>query len=75
MMNDTYTVGSWGSIGQGCPMEFRVKDDAAELLIGGLSGCLELTFDIESLRELVKLGGEALMQMDARPPENCAGSA
>lgn len=75
MMNDTYTVGSWGSIGQGCPMEFRVKGDAVELLIGGLSGCLELTFDPGSLRELVKLGSEALAQMDARPPENCARSA
>lgn len=74
MMNDTYTVGLWGSIGQGCPMEFRVKGDIAELLIGGLSGRLELVFDAGSLRELVKLGNDALVQMNARTPENCPRS-
>jgi hypothetical protein len=72
MMNDTYTVGSWGSIGQDCPLEFRVKDDAAELLVGGLSGLLDLTFDVGSLRKLVKLGSEALAQMDAELPGDCA---
>ncbi len=75
MMNNTCTVGSWGSIAQGCPMEFRVKGDVAELLIGGVSGYLEIAFDAGSLRELVKLGSGALMQMDARSPGNCPRSA
>ncbi|MGH3699429.1 MAG: hypothetical protein ACRDQY_08155 [Pseudonocardiaceae bacterium] len=72
MMDDTYTVGSWGSIGQSCPIEFRVEGDAADLLFGGLSGYLNLTFDVGSLRKLVKLGSEALAQMDAELPEDCA---
>jgi hypothetical protein len=66
-MSANLKVSSWVGIRQGCPIRYRVNaSDDVEFAVGGIRECFEFVFDAEALREFLRLGAEALQEMEAR---------
>ena len=61
------TVSSWVAIQDGCPISYDVLGSGvAHVWCGSPTDGFELQIDSEALRELVRLGADALREMDAR---------
>lgn len=61
------SVSSWVAIREGCPISYEVLGSGtAHVLCGDPADAFEFEVDAEALRELVRLGAEALHEMDAR---------
>jgi hypothetical protein len=64
-------VGTWFDIKEGCSMRSSVGgSNLAHLMLGETE--LELAFDMDSLREFVKICTAALAEMDSRYEQECA---
>jgi hypothetical protein len=62
-MTDSTAVLSWVAIRRGCSISYRVNDDdEADFLCG--ESC-EVTFEADTLREFLRLGADALQEMEA----------
>jgi hypothetical protein len=60
-------VNSWVAIREGCPMSYYVKGSAeTDFRCGGERDGFEFAFEAEALREFLRIGTEALQDMDAR---------
>lgn len=65
-MHQDLTASLCVTVRSGCPLRFHLgRDGEAEFAFGGQRDGFELVFETKPLRELVKLGAEALCQMDA----------
>ena len=66
-MDGNLTVSSWVAIREGCPISYEVSGSGgAYVTCGGPRDGFEFEIDSEALRDLVRLGDEALRDMDAR---------
>ncbi len=66
-MFEKLAVNSWVAIREGCPMSYYVKGSAeTDFRCGGERDGFEFAFEAEALREFLRLGTEALQDMDAR---------
>jgi len=66
-MNSATTIRSRVAIGAGCPITYQVSCGAeADIRCGNSDGVLQLTFQADALREFLRVGAEALREMDAR---------
>lgn len=63
-MGQNVVVNSWVSIEEGCPISCEVYGSGAARVLCGDG--FEVEIDSEALRELVRVGSEALRDMDAR---------
>lgn len=66
-MTGHLTVMSWVDIGDGCPIRFDISGSGKAKALCGPNprDGFEFTFDSEALREFLRLGAEALHEMDA----------
>jgi hypothetical protein len=54
-------------IGDGCPIQHEVDgSNFASFRFGEVSECIEMSFTAEALRAFLKLGNEALSELDAQ---------
>ncbi len=74
MRHTSLTVSSWVAIGEGCPMSFEILGSGeTHFLCGTATDGFEFNFEADALREFLKLGAQALAQMDARYAKEHAG--
>jgi hypothetical protein len=67
-MHGNVTVDMCVGIRGGCPITYLITaDNQAEFSLGGPRDGCHYAFDAASLREFLRLGGEALARLDARP--------
>jgi hypothetical protein len=72
-MHISLTVSAYVGIRKGCPMTYSINsDNQIEFSFGGARDGFDFSFDIEAMKELLKLGGEALAELDTRPAEGDA---
>ena len=66
-MYNNVTVSSWVEIGDGCTIRFEVGGSGLVCVTCGGSGSdgFEFAFGSEALREFLRLGADAMRQMDA----------
>jgi hypothetical protein len=66
-MDGDLTVSSWVGIRSGCPMRYRLNgSNDVEFEFGGWREGFEFVFEVDTLRQFLALGGEALNEVDAR---------
>jgi hypothetical protein len=66
-MSGELTVCSWVEIGEGCPINVEVGGSGVAFVRCGPNNQDAFEFHVawDALRELVRLGGQALQEMDA----------
>jgi hypothetical protein len=65
------TIGSWVTLGADCPLSCQVPDGEDHVIIfvcGSSSQDFELAMETGALRTFVRLGTEALAELDSRQP-------
>ena len=66
MYDGTVKVSSWVAIHDGCPISYEICGSAGtRVQCGKEADGFEFEIDSEALRELLRLGDEALREMDA----------
>ncbi|HEV8558239.1 MAG TPA: hypothetical protein VGR06_17850 [Actinophytocola sp.] len=67
MYSSGLVVGSWVDIGDGRPIRFEVGGSGVVYVTCGRNSeeSFQLSFDPEALREFLRLGSDALREMDA----------
>lgn len=69
-MFEPFKAIGWVIAKAGCPMRHSVNgSDEVAFTFGGGRESFEFTFDAEALRKLIRLGTDALHDMDARAAE------
>jgi hypothetical protein len=64
-MTTDLKVSSWVAIRRGCPISYRVHaDDDIDIMCGSTRDGFEFTVDVETLRELVRVGTSALGELE-----------
>jgi hypothetical protein len=75
-MLPVFAVNSAVSINDGCPISYHVNCRAeADFSCGSPNGVLELTFQADALREFLRLGAEALREVEERFAREAADRA
>ncbi len=67
-MHNSLKVGSWVSIGAGCGIRYKLQGDEVVSFVFGVApdDDLDICIDTEALRAFLKLGTEALSELDAQ---------
>jgi hypothetical protein len=66
MHSDGVTIGSWVWTNKGCPVRYAGhREGCATFLFGEPPGDFEFGFDASTLREFLRLGAEAVREIEA----------